>query len=861
MSGRYRKPSLDAADWSRLPGICVPPPSRSATRRFAAFCAVAFSIVAASAPALSPATHEVYPALSPALATASDADVNVISGTQLSPHVLQNQGTVWTHGDTVVVAYMDATGLYTPSHSYCGLSVSTDGGATFTQVAERFSENGICLDDVTVFYSVRVAKWFVDFLVLGCGGEGVRQYQSTDAITWTDQGCVASSGTGDLPSTWVDNNPYSPYYGRQYVLFNNFDVNGGAPQITYSINDGLTWAAPVSLAATFRRAVKVTGSLGVDGRIFVELMDEGGGGLNGPRQNFMLGSTDGGATWSAAVAQGPTFLGPGRQLCGDNLYFPCMYTSPGNGYWAEMGFGRPGVGPGGVVHYVYSGRTTVPADPGNIYYVRSTDNGATWSAPLQLNTDATTRAQWSPALSVNPNGIVLVSWYDERNTLDDSLQRFSRVSLDNGATWEPDAPLSDVIFPKPLQSDTSIYAMLAGLYTDGAFSDDNFGSVAYHTWTDGRVLVDGFPQQDVFLHKVTFSKPILTVTTLADHDDGKCDADCTLREAITLANTRLVDDIIRFAPGVTGTIQLGSALPPLGSNIALRGPGASLLTVRRNSGGAYRIFTVQPGMTASFSGLTIADGDSSGQIPADGGGIFNDRADVTVTDCVIRGNTGYPGGGIYNRGSGGAASLTLANSTLSQNAAAGGQSQGGAIYNEGLIGGTVTVHLSNCTVSGNTATIAAAAAILNWGQGGTAVTTITNCTFSGNAIYNHYGTLNLANTVLDAGPGGTTLTNDNGYINSQGHNLSSDAGAGLLFSPGDQVNTDPLLDPAGLAGNGGATPTIALQATSSAIDAADPALAPATDQRGFVRVGVPDIGAFEHGSLIADEIFANGFSP
>src|SRR5207244_389795 len=90
-------------------------------------------------------------------------------------------------------------------------------------------------------------------------------------------------------------------------------------------------------------------------------------------------------------------------------------------------------------------------------------------------------------------------------------------------------------------------------------------------------------------------------------------------------------------------------------------------------------------------------------------------------------------------------------------------------------------------------------------------------------------------------------------IISQGHNLSNDAAGGdtgtgpggLLNQTGDMRNTDPVLDPAGLQNNGGPTATLALISGSPAINSGDDAFAPATDQRGFLRAGVSDKGAFE----------------
>lgn len=50
-----------------------------------------------------------------------------------------------------------------------------------------------------------------------------------------------------------------------------------------------------------------------------------------------------------------------------------------------------------------------------------------------------------------------------------------------------------------------------------------------------------------------------------------------------------------------------------------------------------------------------------------------------------------------------------------------------------------------------------------------------------------------------------------------------------------------------LKNNGGHTPTIGFDSSSPARGAGNDATAPTTDQRGFIRVGTSDIGAFEFG--------------
>src|SRR5262245_4172433 len=116
----------------------------------------------------------------------------------------------------------------------------------------------------------------------------------------------------------------------------------------------------------------------------------------------------------------------------------------------------------------------------------------------------------------------------------------------------------------------------------------------------------------------------------------------SLRWAITQANAVPGDDNINFT--VTGTVQLTGALPDLKSNLAIQGPGAGSLTVRRNTGGDYRIFRVNSA-TVALSGLTITNGSSS-----EGGGIQNDFGTLTVSNCTVSGNSASDGGGIRNFG-------------------------------------------------------------------------------------------------------------------------------------------------------------------------------------------------------------------
>jgi hypothetical protein len=239
--------------------------------------------------------------------------------------------------------------------------------------------------------------------------------------------------------------------------------------------------------------------------------------------------------------------------------------------------------------------------------------------------------------------------------------------------------------------------------------------------------------------------------------------------------------------------------------------------------------------------LTVIDSTISGNVgDFGGGGIWNGVNVATITGSIITGNTagkaGYGGGG----GGGGienfSGTLLVNNSTISNNTIVGGFSGSGIDA-----GGTTT--LNNTTVSGNSG---------GSSQGGiysfVGTVNLNNSTISGNeasGIFNQAGTFNLQNTIL-ANNGGQDCFNDlnyNGTITSLGHNLIKTPG-NCVLTGNDLSGVDPMLGP--LQDNGGPSPTLALQLGSQAIDGGNPGTCLPTDQRGSLRFGPCDIGAYEY---------------
>jgi beta-glucanase (GH16 family) len=403
----------------------------------------------------------------------------------------------------------------------------------------------------------------------------------------------------------------------------------------------------------------------------------------------------------------------------------------------------------------------------------------------------------------------------------------------------------------------------------------NDGLTLSQVWGYGLVLPrDGLDSGSLLLDKVRLIQPLaVTVTNTNQSGPG------SLSRAVEIIGS---GGIIRFAPALAGqTISVAPGRPFIVNGKAVTIDAAAAPGLTLSGGGAERVFIVEGGSAATLRNLVIANGFGFDLA----GGILNNGT-VNLERCVVTGNNvgavandfWKGGGGIY---SGQNSTLNVIDSTVSDNRTT--LVDGGGIH----AFFNAAVRIENSTVSGNVAG--------NVGGGirmlGNA--TIVNSTLSGNtssawfggALFHTDGVADIVNSTVtgnvapDFGNAALfvgTFTAANATLNvsnsivAENRDLNGNPGTGCFVAPfgsgvvtltsgGTNVFTDTTCAPTAsdqvvasagvmpLAANGGPTLTHALNAGSPALDAANPTICPATDQRGIARpqgAGC-DVGALE----------------
>lgn len=311
--------------------------------------------------------------------------------------------------------------------------------------------------------------------------------------------------------------------------------------------------------------------------------------------------------------------------------------------------------------------------------------------------------------------------------------------------------------------------------------------------------------------------------------------------------------------------------PTIQNNGELILNGSSVSNGLNTSGiSSARVSSAYPSPSLTLNRTTVSGNDGWGVSASDGttwvtnsqisgnksGGIQNGSTlhigTSTIADNTTRGPNGCLGAGITNGGK-----LTVFASTIARNVTSpqcyGLYGAGGGISNGG------TAWITDTTIADNTG--ASGGGVYQWNNGHISILW---STLSGNTAryastggnvrsVDASGVLLKGAIIANGGSGHDCLQDVAGAIIDGGYNIADDATCALTSAKHSLASTSPGLDPNGLQSNGGPTQTIALLASSPAIDfvplSSPGAAPPKMDQRLLPRPDAAeastDAGAYE----------------
>ena len=358
---------------------------------------------------------------------------------------------------------------------------SSDAAATWG--GEILGAAGTNSGDPTTAIALN-GRWYVG-MINNYSGQSVA-YSSNEGASWTEVVVSTVPGSGsnmlDKNHLWIDNKSSSLYQGYLYDAWTNFvtgSPNENNIELSRSANNGLAWSTPLNISAAVNAGSHNQGvniHSGPNGEVYVTWAIYDGW----PTDESAIGfarSTDGGALFEPAVRvinniRGIRNSGTSKDMRVNS--FPSMAVdvsgggNNGNIYivWANHGF--PGINTGNDI---------------DVYMIRSTNGGNTWSTPIKVNQDPAGlgKTHYSAWISCDPdNGNLSVIYYDDRNlTSSTQCETWVSNSYDGGDSWD-DVRVSDVAFtPMPISG-------LAMGYFGDYLGITSKNMKVYPVWTDNR---------------------------------------------------------------------------------------------------------------------------------------------------------------------------------------------------------------------------------------------------------------------------------------------------------------------------------------------------------------------------------------
>lgn len=330
----------------------------------------------------------------------------------------------------------------------------------------------------------RDGRWYIG-KISNTYGQNVA-YSTDQGGIWHDVEVAAGPpnvyGLLDKNHLWIDNSMSSSFRGNVYDSWTNFitgSADTGQVQVSRSNDGGFHWSSPFAVSRDVN-ALKLNHGVniatGPGGQVFLawSIYD------SWPADENAIGFTasfDGGGTWQPSHRIISNIKGIRNSMTSKAMRvnsFPSMAVdlsnSPGQGtiylVWANVG--TPGINTGNDI---------------NVYLIKSTDNGISWSVPLKVNQDPAGlgKEHFFPWITVDAvTGGICVIYYDDRNVSSTEVETWVSYSYDGGNSFS-DFRVSDVSFtPSPVPG-------LAFNYFGDYIGIQSLNLKVYPVWTDNRL--------------------------------------------------------------------------------------------------------------------------------------------------------------------------------------------------------------------------------------------------------------------------------------------------------------------------------------------------------------------------------------
>ncbi len=230
-----------------------------------------------------------------------------------------------------------------------------------------------------------------------------------------------------------DHSSTSDYSGNIYLAYVDIETMTG----TYNMKvkrrlPGNDFFEEAIIISTQNYALTQFASIdvGIDGTVYASFFADAGGADYGI---YMTKSTDGGATFSTEqkiynIAFPKLFSGEvSIEGIEDNRIYPCPHIVVDPSDAAKI-----------YMTWTAFGVDSKVSEGLDIYLSKSEDGGDSWTTPIVVNDDSDDEIQqFYSSITVNQDGVVFVSWYDQRdNGGTNNTNYYMGYSEDGGVTFE-----------------------------------------------------------------------------------------------------------------------------------------------------------------------------------------------------------------------------------------------------------------------------------------------------------------------------------------------------------------------------------------------------------------------------------------